>query len=45
MSGIAQPNRADEVQSVSQLHVATICTPPDSLFNISDTNTLTLLSF
>lgn len=45
MSGIAQPNRADEVQSVSQLHVAMICTPPDPLFDISDTNTITILSF
>lgn len=34
MSGIAQPNRADEVQSVSQLYIAMIYTPPDSLFDV-----------
>lgn len=44
MSGIAQPNRADEVQSVSQLHVAMICTPPDPLFDISDPNMTCLAS-
>jgi hypothetical protein len=45
MSGIAQPNRADEVQSVSQLRIAMIYDPAALLIRCSNTNTTTLLSF